>query len=132
MMMKKYVGPMGCVKPQDQPGNCSECGMKPLPTDQFGFEMDQCGSTTTDQYGFKTDKYIKMYPKESVSDPHISAGPHISVPYPHKSVGTYLCFIEGHISIMALLFQKCLRVHQECLDLNFLLLKFIQSKMIKI
>jgi len=27
-MMKKYVCPMGCVEPQDQPGNCPECGMK--------------------------------------------------------------------------------------------------------
>jgi Cu2+-exporting ATPase len=26
--MKKYVCPMGCVEPQDQPGNCPECGMK--------------------------------------------------------------------------------------------------------
>jgi P-type Cu2+ transporter len=28
--MKKYVCPMGCVEPQDQPGNCPECGMKLL------------------------------------------------------------------------------------------------------
>jgi Cu2+-exporting ATPase len=27
-MMKKYVCPMGCIEPQDQPGNCPECGMK--------------------------------------------------------------------------------------------------------
>jgi Cu2+-exporting ATPase len=26
--MKKYVCPMGCIEPQDQPGNCPECGMK--------------------------------------------------------------------------------------------------------
>jgi hypothetical protein len=29
-MMKKYVGPMGYMEPQDQPGNCFECGMKLL------------------------------------------------------------------------------------------------------
>jgi len=26
--MKKYICPMGCIEPQDQPGNCPECGMK--------------------------------------------------------------------------------------------------------
>jgi hypothetical protein len=26
--MKKYVCPMGCLEPQDQPGNCPKCGMK--------------------------------------------------------------------------------------------------------
>jgi hypothetical protein len=46
---------MGCVEPQDQPGNCFECGMKLLPTDGLGFETDQFGLTTTDQFGFKTD-----------------------------------------------------------------------------
>jgi hypothetical protein len=56
IIMKKYVGPMGCVKPQDQPVNCPECGMKLLPTDGLGFETDQFGLTTTDQFGFETDK----------------------------------------------------------------------------
>jgi hypothetical protein len=32
--MKKYVCPMGCIEPQDQPGNCPECGIKLLPVDE--------------------------------------------------------------------------------------------------
>jgi hypothetical protein len=39
---------MGCVEPQDQSGNCPECGMKLLPTDGLGFETDQFGLTTKD------------------------------------------------------------------------------------
>jgi hypothetical protein len=117
--------------------------MKLLPTDGFGFGTDKFGSTTTDQYGFKTDKNgykMDKNPHISVPYPHISAGPHksvqnphksVSTSYPHKSVDTYLYFIEGYISIMALLFQKYLQVLLECQDLNFLLLKFIQSKMVK-
>jgi hypothetical protein len=59
---------MGClpagkagIEPQDQPGNCPECGMKLLPTDQFGFEMDK--------FGYKINK-----------------NRHKFVHYPHKSV----------------------------------------------
>jgi hypothetical protein len=36
--MKKYVCPMGCIEPQDQPGNCPECGMKLLPADEGGLK----------------------------------------------------------------------------------------------
>ena len=68
---------MGCIEPQDQSGNCFECGMKLLPTDQFGFE--------TDKFGYKINK-----------------NPHKSVYNPHISVGTYLYFIEGHIPIEAI------------------------------
>jgi Cu2+-exporting ATPase len=106
--MKKYICPMGCMEPQDQSGNCPECGMKLLPTDQFGLETDKFGSTTTDQFGFETDQFgYKMNknpyesvpyqhksvgPHKPVSDPYISVDPHESVPYPHKFVGTsYPC-----------------------------------------
>jgi hypothetical protein len=27
---------MGCIEPQDQLGNCSECGMKMLSADEYG------------------------------------------------------------------------------------------------
>jgi len=36
--MKKYICPMGCIEPQDQPGNCSECGMKLIPADEHGLQ----------------------------------------------------------------------------------------------
>jgi hypothetical protein len=97
--MKKYVCTMGCVEPQNQPRNCSECGMKLLPTDELGFETDQFwfkkdknGLTTTYQFGLKTDQYgykINKNPHESVSDPY-------------KSVGKYLYFIESHVTIEAI------------------------------
>jgi hypothetical protein len=102
--------------------------MKLLPTDGFGFGTDKFGSTTTDEYGFKTDKNgykMDKNPHISVPYPHISAGP-------HKSVDTYLYFIEGYISIMALLFQKYLQVLLDCQDLKLKNGKFIQSKMVKI
>jgi hypothetical protein len=94
--MKKYVCPMGCVEPQNQSRNCSEGGIKLLPTDELGFETDQFGFkkdkkglTTTDQFGLKTDQYGYK----------INKNPHESVPDPYKSVGTYLYFIECHIPI---------------------------------
>jgi hypothetical protein len=118
--------------------------MKLLPTDGFGFETDQFGSTKTDQFGFKTDKNgykMDKNPHISVPYPHIFAGPHksvqnphksVSTSYPHKSVDTYLYFIEGHISIMALLSYKCFQVLLECQALKLKNGKFIQSKMVKI
>jgi hypothetical protein len=59
--MKKYVCPMGCVEPQDQLGNCPECGMKLLPTDELGFETDQFGLKTDDN-GNKMNKKIRINP----------------------------------------------------------------------
>jgi hypothetical protein len=79
IMMKKYVCPMECIEPQDQPGYCFECGMKLLPTDGLGFETDQFGSTKTDQFGFKTDKNGNKMNKsqhKSVSDSYIFVDPH--------------------------------------------------------
>jgi len=88
-----------------------------------------------------SDPYIFVDPHESVQTPHKS----VSTSYPHKSVDTYLYFIEGHIPIEAI--EKLLTEKPE-IDgialpempsgspgmqaLNFLLLKFIQSKMAKI
>jgi hypothetical protein len=77
--MKKYVCPMGCLTEfQDQLGNCPECGMKLIPTDQYRFE--------TDKNGYKMNKNLYK-----------------SVPYPHKSVvvinqktANYLLNLFGH------------------------------------
>jgi hypothetical protein len=134
--MKKYVCPMGCIEPQDQPGYCFECGMKLLPTDQFGFKTDKNGyKISKNPHKSVSDPYIFVDPHKSVHYPHKSVSisyAHKSVPYPHKSVDTYLYFVEGHIPIMALLYQKCLQVHLECQDLKLKNGKFIQSKMVKI
>jgi hypothetical protein len=80
--MKKYVCPMGClpagkagVEPQDQPGNCSECGMKLLPVDE-----DPPGLKPDTIPGFKPD---------------------ISGDYPGNNA-KMIYFIEGHIPIEAI------------------------------
>jgi Cu2+-exporting ATPase len=65
-MMKKYVCPMGClpagragVEPQDQPGNCPECGMKLLPADERGLKH---GLTQ-----IHADNNISVHPREHQS-----------------------------------------------------------------
>jgi hypothetical protein len=67
--------------------------------------MDQFGSITMDQYGFKTDKNgykINKNLNKFVYDPHILVNLNESVKNPHKSVGAYVYFIEGHIPIEAI------------------------------
>jgi hypothetical protein len=41
---------MGCVEPQDQLGNCFECGMKLIPADEHGLQR---GSTRMIDYADK-------------------------------------------------------------------------------
>jgi len=69
--MKKYVCPMGCVEPQDQPGICLECGMKLLPADERRLQRgstrmmgyaDRRGSNTTQ---IDVDKNISENPREN-------------------------------------------------------------------
>jgi hypothetical protein len=107
-----------CIEPQDQPGNCPECGMKLLEmqTKQTSRRLGRQYAEYADLTQTNAD-IVNNYSAKSASSSAKSA---------------YLYFVEGHISIMALLFQKYLQVLLECQDLKLKNGKFIQSKMVKI
>jgi hypothetical protein len=62
IMMEKYVCLMGCIKPQDQPGNCLECGMKLLPADERGSMrmMDYADKCRLNKTQINVDKNISV------------------------------------------------------------------------
>ncbi|GIW66568.1 MAG: hypothetical protein KatS3mg095_0466 [Candidatus Parcubacteria bacterium] len=52
-MMKKYICPMGCVEPQDEPGNCPVCGMKLIEVK----EKNRTNRTDTEHTEHKRKEY---------------------------------------------------------------------------
>jgi len=56
--MKKYVCPMGCVEPQDQPGNCPECGMKLIEIEE---EKHKSYEDHDEHAGHKAEDFLKKF-----------------------------------------------------------------------
>lgn len=64
--MKKYICPMGCIEPQDQPGNCPLCGMKLVEITQTTADKTQ---TTADDSKY-SPRQSALSPRKSASNKH--------------------------------------------------------------
>jgi hypothetical protein len=72
--MKKYVCPMGCVEPQDQPGNCPECGMKLLEmqTKQTSHRLGRQYANQTDSTQINADSADFTQTMQTAASPNLN------------------------------------------------------------
>ncbi len=59
--MKKYVCPMGCIDPQDEPGNCPECGMKLMEIKENKHKEDREHEEYDKHHGHKAKDFLKKF-----------------------------------------------------------------------
>jgi Cu2+-exporting ATPase len=88
--MKRYICTIGCVEPQDQPGNYSECGMKLIE-----IEEEHKSHEDHDKHaGHKAEDFLKKFWFSLILTLIVIF---LSF-YPHKSVlNQYLSIIFGSI-----------------------------------
>jgi len=68
--MKKYICPMGCIKPQEKPGNCHVCGMKLIEIEDVSSESSihissressQKFATKNKHHGHRAENFLNKF-----------------------------------------------------------------------
>ncbi|MEO0151969.1 MAG: HAD-IC family P-type ATPase, partial [candidate division WOR-3 bacterium] len=57
--MKKYICPMGCIEPQERPGNCPVCGMKLI--EEHKKHKEKHDDHLDKHHGHKAENFLKKF-----------------------------------------------------------------------